>query len=101
MPHEMLISLAAVTLSVALLSGALASTVLRRYAPERKRLRQLSRASSEAAWRQPLGLTAEPSELAERICRLVPRSPKRMGEMRTRLIRAGYRSPTAPVLYAA
>jgi tight adherence protein C len=46
-------------------------------------------------------LTDEPSALAERITRLFPRSPKRMGQMRARLVAAGYRSTAAPVLYAA
>ena len=101
MPADLLISLAAVTLSVALLSGMVASSVMRRYAPERKRLKQIAIPQQGHQWRQPLTLTSEPSELAERICRVMPRSTKRMGEMRQRLVTAGYRSTAAPAVFAA
>jgi len=98
---ELAVSLLALTLSVALLSGMLASSVLQRYAPARRRLRQLASPTTVVGWQRPIGLTAEPNELAERICRLMPRSEKRMGEMRARLVAAGYRSQAAPVVYAA
>jgi tight adherence protein C len=100
MPAELLISLCAVTLSVGLLSGTLTWSVLRGYAPERRRLRKLTARPDESP-ALTLSLNAEPSALAERICRIVPRSPARMGEMRRRLVAAGFRSPTAPVIYAA
>src|SRR4051812_10226026 len=101
MAPELLLSLVAIALSTALASGALAAGVLRRYAPERKRLRQLSRSRAEVAVLPAAALIDEPSALAERICRIVPRSQQRMGEMRRRLISAGLRSPAAPVFYAA
>jgi tight adherence protein C len=93
----------AVFIAVAIFTGTLASTILRRYAPERQRLRKLARpqTASGPGWRQPLGLTDEPSPLATRICRIMPRSEARMGEMRQRLVCAGYRSTAAPVMYAA
>jgi tight adherence protein C len=100
MPVDLLISLVAVTLSVGLLSSTLASSVLRRYAPERQRLRRIVRPPDDT-WRAPLGLTNEPNALAERICRVLPRSPRRMGEMRRRLVSAGYRSQAAPPIFAA
>ncbi|MFN2581492.1 MAG: type II secretion system F family protein [Candidatus Dormibacteria bacterium] len=101
MSAELTVSLIALTLSVALLSGMLTSSVLQRYAPARRRLRQLAAPTTVVGWSRPIGLTAEPNELAERICKLMPRSKKRMGEMRARLVAAGYRSQAAPVLYAA
>ena len=101
MPTNVMVSVFAFGLSVALLSGMLASTVLHRYAPARRRLRQLAGPVRPTNWAQRVGLTDEPSELAQRISRLMPRSPKRMGEMRKRLIAAGFRSPAAPVVYAA
>jgi tight adherence protein C len=39
--------------------------------------------------------------MAERISRVMPRSETRMREMRRRLVNAGFRSTTAPVVYAA
>ena len=96
-----LVMLVAVFASVALVTGATASAALRRYAPERKRLRQLARPAQLVEWNQPLGLTEQPHELAERICRVLPRSETRMGEMRQRLISAGYRTQAALVVFAA
>jgi tight adherence protein C len=95
------IIIAATFVSVACLVGVLASMVLRRSSPERKRLRALVKRQREAKWDERLGLTDEPNQLAERICRVMPRSQKRMGEMRGRLVIAGYRSPVAPIVYAA
>jgi tight adherence protein C len=96
-----LVALIAVFVSVSLMTGMLASAGLRRYAPERKRLRDLVHAQEPECAPATLGLAAEPSALAERICRVLPRSPKRMGEMRQRLVAAGYRSQAAPVIFAA
>lgn len=101
MPSELWISLVSVTLSVGLLSGLLASTVLRSYAPERRRLRQLASQAQEHRWRESPALTTTPNRLAERICRMMPRSAERMGEMRRKLVAAGFRSLAAPAVYAA
>ena len=101
MTPTLLVSVVALALSVALVSGMLASNALQRYAPARRRLRQVALPVQATSWVRPVGLTDEPSELAERIARLFPRSPERMGQMRARLVSAGYRSQTAPVLYAA
>lgn len=101
MPSEVWISLVSVTLSVGLMSGLLASTVLRSYAPERRRLRQLASQVEERQWRESPALTNAPNRLAERICRMLPRSSERMGEMRRKLVAAGYRSLAAPAVYAA
>src|ERR1051325_10640434 len=80
----------------------LAASLLRRYAPERRRLRTLAaRTQDESEWRTSHVLTDEPSAPAERICRVMPRSSQRMGEMRQRLVAAGFRSRPAPALYAA
>src|SRR5688500_14975295 len=96
-----LVMLVAVFVSVSLIAGSLASSTLRRYAPERKRLRALARTHDAAAGPGAVGLTDQPSALAERICRVLPRSAERMSEMRKRLVSAGYRSQTAPVIFAA
>jgi tight adherence protein C len=91
-----------VFVAVGLMTGTLLSTVFRQHAPERKRLRALVRpAHAAAASGGGIGLTAGPNALAERVCRLVPRSASRMSEMRQRLVSAGYRSPAAPAVYAA
>ena len=103
MQLDLAVSVGAVFVTVAVLAGTGASAVLRRRAPDRKRLRGLARPQpqQDGPWRQPLGLTTEPSLVAERICRMMPRSEKRMGEMRQRLVRAGFRSTAAPAIFAA
>ena len=101
MSPDLFIGLSGVFVAVGLLAGTTTSAVLRRQAPERKRLRELARPWQSGVGREPLGLTDEPSALAARICRVMPRSAERMGEMRRRLVSAGYRSHTAPVVYAA
>jgi tight adherence protein C len=99
---DVLISIAALTLSTAVLSGLAAWSVLRRYAPERKRLRQMAARHDVAdAWRDSVALRDGRSAVAERICRMLPRSATRMGEMRQKLVAAGYRSLAAPTVYAA
>jgi tight adherence protein C len=101
MPLELAISLGLVFASVAVVTGSIASAVLRHRAPERKRLRELARAPEERVWHERQLLTDTPNALAERICRVLPRSAERMDQMRQRLIAAGYRSPAAPILLAA
>jgi tight adherence protein C len=101
MSPQMAVSLVAVFVSVGLFAGTITWTVLRGRSPQRKRLRQLSRAPQESPWREPLGLTQGPSPVAARISRLIPRSAQRMSEMRQRLVSGGYRSAAAPVVFAA
>src|SRR5207247_6020995 len=81
-------------------AAAVTAMTLRRYAPERKRMRDLARPSGPHLSPR-LALTDAPNALADRICRMLPRSSKRMAEMRQRLTAAGYRSQNAPGVFAA
>jgi tight adherence protein C len=104
MTAELTVSLAVLFASIAVLAGTAASMVVRRHAPERKRLRDLARAPEEQrprALRTTQLLTDAPNALAERICRILPRSATRMDQMRARLLAAGFRSQGAPVALAA
>jgi tight adherence protein C len=102
MPGDVVIGLVALTISIGLLSGIATSSVLRRCAPERKRLRQIAaRHEAVSQWRDSVALPDGHSPLAERICRMMPRSATRMGEMRRTLVAGGYRSLAAPTVYAA
>jgi tight adherence protein C len=99
---DVVICIVALAFSTAVLSGMAAWSVLRRYAPERKRLRQMAaRHEARGEWRDSVALRDQRSVLAERICRMMPRSATRMGEMRQKLVAAGYRSLAAPTVYAA
>src|SRR5438128_10769482 len=100
MAPDLLIGLAGVFVAVGVIAGTTTSALLRRHAPARRRLRQLAQPGPRSV-AGPLELTDEPSALAARICRFLPRSAERMGEMRRRLVSAGYRSQGGPVVYAA
>src|SRR5438874_10782027 len=101
MSLELAIAVVLVFVCVALVVGAIASAILRRHAPERRRLRELSRPRERHVWREAQLLTDAPNALAERICRVLPRSAERMDQMRQRLVAAGYRSQAAVVVLAA
>lgn len=103
MTPELAIGVAAIFVSVGVIAGAIASAVMRRHAPERKRIRELVRAPEPQAplLRDAQLLTDSPNALAQRICRVLPRSATRMDQMRARLMSAGFRSQGAPVALAA
>jgi len=100
MPLDLLITLVAAFLFVALIAGYGASAVLSALSPERRRLNQLLVAG-------PTGVVGGPLTLVEtvdpRLKRIpgVPKSPKEMGRLRRRLARAGYSSVTAVAIFAA
>jgi tight adherence protein C len=101
MPLDLVLTLAAVFLLVALLSASAASLALGWSSPERRLIRQLAR---EGAWGRAirtLSLTDAPSALIKRLQQVVPKSPKDMSRLRRRLTTAGYRSPSAATLFAA
>ena len=96
------IVLVGVFITVALVVGVVASLVLARSSPERRRLRDLA-----AAGVGPVGgsvdvrLTEQvKNPIVERLAAAVPKSPKDMGRLRRRLGKAGYRSMTAAVVYS-
>src|SRR3989442_2312862 len=101
MTGEFVVSFIALSVSVAVVAGTLATLVVRPRARERKVLGALANPAGERLWREPRSLTDAPNPLAERISRIVPRSAERMSEMRQRLVTAGYRSHASPVLFAA
>src|SRR5438876_2999786 len=101
MTVDLAIGLVLVFATIALVTGTMVSAVIRRHAPERKRLRELAVPAEKRVWRETQLLTDTPNALAERICRLLPRSAERMDQMRQRLIAGGYRSQTSPVVLAA
>ena len=99
----LLLSLMGTFAAVALLSGAVAYTVLERQAPGRKRLHEVVAGRRVAAPPPPpasLTLTDRPHRLVERIASFVPKSPVEMSKLRRRLVRAGYHSLTAAVVFS-
>jgi tight adherence protein C len=92
------LSLAGIFVSIALLTGVGASTVLANSAPERRRLRPLT--PEGAPLTEQVRLTEHLNPRLERIARAIPKSPKEMGRLRRRLASAGIESFGAAVFYA-
>ena len=103
MDQQLLLALVLTFIGVAVLSGLVASLVLSRRSPERRRLREM--AAATAAGGGGLGaaltLTDRPDAMAKRVSTFVPKSPKEMGRLAKRLTRAGFRNPRAPIYFAA
>lgn len=100
MALDLLVTLTAGFLAVALLGGYGASSILAAFSPERRRLRQLATAGSPGGSFENNFTLVE--EIDPRFKNLpgIPKSPKEMGRLRRRLAMAGYTSPTAIVIFA-
>src|SRR5258706_3726169 len=98
MSPVLLLSLAGLFVSIALLPGVGASMVLVNTTTERRRLRQL--APEGARLVEQVRLTEQLIRKLERVARVIPKSPKEMSSLRRRLAAAGIQSFGAAVLYA-
>ncbi len=100
MSIELILTLTAAFLSVALVTGWGASAFLSAQSPERRRVRNLSTAGGP-----DLGLASGSlvdAGIDPRLRRLpgvIPKSPKEMNRLRRRLALAGYNTPTAVAVY--
>jgi tight adherence protein C len=100
MALDLIITLVASFLAVALVAGYGASSIVAALSPERRRLRQLSTIGPAGdSFDSALTLV---DKIDPRFKNLpgVPKSPKEMGRLRRRLAMAGYTSPTAVVVFA-
>ena len=86
--------------SVALLTGAVASTLLTWSTPEQREIRRLSQRGGSSVLAH-LHLSETPAPWIKRFQQLVPKSPKDMSRLRRRLSTAGYRNLTAAVVYGS
>ena len=100
--QQLILAITIVFVGVAVLSGLVASLVMTRSSPERRRLREMAAAGSAASLGLGgnLSLTDKPDAVAKRVATFVPKSPKEMGRLGRRLSRAGYRNPRAAVYFA-
>lgn len=100
MAIDLLVTLVAGFLAVALLGGYGVSSALNVFSPERRRLRQLATAGGPAeGFENDLSLV-DNVDLRFKNLPGIPKSPKEMGRLRRRLARAGYTSPSAIILYS-
>ena len=98
MSMELLFGLVALFVTVAVITGAVASTVLARRAPERQRLNQM--ATGTGLVLDIPALTDAPSPSLQRFSRFVPKSPKDMTMLRRRLTAAGYNGMDAIIIFS-
>jgi tight adherence protein C len=101
MAMDLGLTLAAVFLSVALLSGSVIWLVLGWSSPERRQIRRLSRDRSTLHATRTLPLTDAPSALVKRLQQVAPKSPKEMSRLRRNLTTAGCPSALAAAVYSA
>jgi tight adherence protein C len=102
MTPELLLPLALLFVSVAVLVGLGAATMLARTAPEQRRLRQMAYAGpgGESLELGRPGLIERPDPRLEKMARVLPKSPKELGRLRRRLALAGISSYGAAVVYS-
>ena len=97
----MLITLVAVFISVALVAGIVLSTALTSTSAERKRLRAVTRAP-DTALPEVVSLSNDPRATSwQRMAPLLGLSTKEWNRLSSRLFRAGYQHPSAPLVYTA
>jgi tight adherence protein C len=98
MPLDLLVTLVAAFLFVALIAGYGMSAFFSALSPERRRLRQLAVAGPAGVIDTQVTLVDTVDPRLKRIPG-VPKSPKELGRLRRRLARAGYTSMTAVLVY--
>jgi tight adherence protein C len=101
MDQQLLLAISIVFVGVAILSGLIATLVMQRMSPERRRLREMAAAGAGGVLGAPtVSLTDQPDKVVKRVSTFVPKSPKEMGRLQKRLTRAGFKHPRAAVIYA-
>jgi tight adherence protein C len=100
MPLDLIVTLVAGFLAVALVAGMGMSSLLAALSPDRRRLRQLTAAGEPGPSVDDTLTLVDGVDPRFKNLPGVPKSQKEMGRLRRRLALAGYTSPTAVVLYA-
>jgi len=97
------LALVLVFVAVAVLTGLTTSVIMARTSTERRRLREMVAATGGGATLGvgSLSLTDRPGVIVKRVSTMVPKSPKEMGRLQRRMVRAGFKNPQrAAVIYA-
>jgi tight adherence protein C len=99
---ELLLTLAAVFVFVSLVIASLGSFVVSWTATGRRRLRSTGAAAQPVLLPEIVSLSnPTPTDGWQTLSKVFARSDKDMNRLRLRLLRAGFRRPSAPVIYAA
>ena len=96
----LLVTIFAVFGAVALGVGGLMQLVMTQTNFERRRLQQARLAATTGVLLEERSLDPEPSRIAKKLSGIVPRSPKEMGRLRKKFVRAGYHSTTPIAVYS-
>jgi tight adherence protein C len=99
MTPSMIIALVAVFVAVAFIAGSIAWLAVSQQAPERRRLEQLRAAPTGLLEKR--SLTADETKIVKRLSALIPKSPKQMGQLKRRMVRAGYHGTTPLAVFSA
>ncbi len=99
MTTPMILAVAGVFGTVAIVVAAVAGYVLTEMSPERRRLKGVAQGPASGVLLENPSLTPEPSQLAQRVTSFIPRSPKEVTRMRKRFMRAGYHTLTPLAVY--
>jgi tight adherence protein C len=101
MPFEFSLTLLAVFLSVALISGSVTALVLSHNAPGRRRLRNLGTATGGSLVKTSESLIPSVAPAIQRLAAFIPKSPKEMSRVQKRMVQAGYHGLTPALVYTA
>ena len=100
MSGVLILTLFAVFGTVALVVGGLAAYLLEEATPERRRLQRAGQSSASGVLIENASLMPDASTFVKRATTFVPRSPKEVGLLRKRFMRAGYYSMTPLAFYS-
>lgn len=101
MSSELILTLGAVFLTVALVSGAVASAAFSYAAPGRRRLRTMGAEPGKSLVKTATTLTPSMTAGAQRLARFIPKSPKEMSKLQRRMALAGYHGFMPALVFAA
>jgi tight adherence protein C len=100
MSGAVLIAIIAVFGTVAIVVAAVATYVLTEMGPERRRLQRAAQVPTSGVLLETPTLTPEESRFVKQVTSWVPRSPKEVGALRKRFMRAGYHTTTPLAVYS-
>jgi tight adherence protein C len=102
MPVDTLsLALVLIFVAVAVMAGLVASVVLARSSPERRRLREMAAAGGGVLVTGPVSLTDQQGNFVKKVQTFVPKSPREMGRLQRRMVRAGFKNPQQAAVYFA
>lgn len=101
MSIDLLVTLSAVFVFIALVTGMVVSGALSARSPERRRLQQLVTAGGPDAGLTTVSLVDSVDPRLKRIPGLLPKSAKDMNRLRRRMAAAGYHTPTSMIVFGA